>query len=134
MSSHALHEHHHRIDRLLDAIDLIKEDERQQALVILRQLIREDKDFEDAWLWMSVAVEDVDESIVCLENVLRINPNNPIAAGALYRLRGDEMQSEQHRAQLRTYRDVALGAMWLLIGVLLMAIFVSSFTDFLVGA
>ncbi|MEL7235027.1 MAG: hypothetical protein AAGK74_11045, partial [Chloroflexota bacterium] len=52
----------HRIDRLLDAIDLIKEDRREEARVLLRQLINEDGNFEDAWLWMSVAVDSIDQS------------------------------------------------------------------------
>jgi tetratricopeptide (TPR) repeat protein len=116
----------HRIDRLLDAVELVKADARDEALSILRQLIREDKDFEYAWLWMSVAVDDVNKSIVCLENVLRINPENRIAAGALYRLRGAEMQSQQYRAKLRSYRDTALFVMWLLILGVMVAIFISS--------
>jgi tetratricopeptide (TPR) repeat protein len=116
----------HRIDRLLDAVELLKADAQEEALSILRQLIREDKDFEYAWLWMSVAVDDVNKSIVCLENVLRINPDNRIAAGALYRLRGPEMQSRQYRAKLRSYRDTALFVMWLLILGVMVAIFVTS--------
>ena len=62
---------HARIDRLLDAVDLLREDRRPEAIRILRELIREDGDFEDAWLWMSVAVDSVDQSAVCLDNVLR---------------------------------------------------------------
>jgi tetratricopeptide (TPR) repeat protein len=113
----------HRIDRLLDAIELLKADERDEALAILRGLIQEDKDFEYAWLWMSVAVRDINQSIVCLENVLRINPDNMVAAGALYRLRSADMQSEHYRAKLRSYRDTALITMWLLILGLMVAIF-----------
>lgn len=104
-----------RLEQLLDAIDFIKEDRRQEALPILRSLIRENKDHEEAWLWMSVAVESIDQSILCLDNVLRINPQNIIAAGALYRLRRDEMASEKRRAQLRGYRDLAVGVLWFLI-------------------
>ena len=44
----------HKIDRLLDAIELIKADKRQDAQAILRSIIREDSNFEDAWLWMSL--------------------------------------------------------------------------------
>lgn len=121
----------HRIDRLLDAVELLKEDKRDNALAILRDLIREDKDFEAAWLWMSVAVQDINQSIVCLENVLRINPDNVAAAGALYRLRGSEMQSEHYRARLRSYRDTALVVMWLLILAVMVAIFVSSSNEML---
>ncbi|HUN06668.1 MAG TPA: hypothetical protein PLQ56_08705 [Aggregatilineales bacterium] len=110
---------HARIDRLLDAVDLLREDRRPEAIRILRELIREDGDFEDAWLWMSVAVDSVDQSAVCLDNVLRVNPANAAAAGALSRMRGPELQLEQQRKRLRFWRDLAYGAMWLLVVTLL---------------
>jgi hypothetical protein len=110
---------HARIDRLLDAVDLLREDRRPEAIRILRELIREDGDFEDAWLWMSVAVDSVDQSAVCLDNVLRVNPANAAAAGALSRMRGPELQLEQQRKHLRFWRDLAYGAMWLLVVTLL---------------
>jgi hypothetical protein len=110
---------HARIDRLLDAVDLLREDRRPEAIRILRELIREDGDFEDAWLWMSVAVDSVDQSAVCLDNVLRVNPGNAAAAGALSRMRGPELQLEQQRKRLRLWRDLAYGAMWLLVVTLL---------------
>ncbi|RMG89474.1 MAG: hypothetical protein D6712_01635 [Chloroflexi bacterium] len=97
-----------RIDRLLDAIELIKLGKRRDAVTLLKALIREDSDFEDAWLWMSVAVDSIDQSVICLDNVLRINPNNAYAAGALYRLRASEMAMQRRRARYRLYRDIAL--------------------------
>jgi hypothetical protein len=108
-----------RIDRLMDAIELVKEDRREEAVEMLRELIREDNNFEDAWLWMSVAVDSLDQSSVCLDNVLRVNPNNSEAASALHRIRGPELLLEQRRSRLHLYRDLAMGAMWLLILALL---------------
>ena len=101
-----------RIDRLLDAIELVKFDRRKEACDILRGLIRENNDFEDAWLWMAVAVD----------NVLRINPRNIQAAGALFRLRETEMLMRQRGSRLRFGRDLSLGLMWLLVIVLLYAV------------
>lgn len=109
-----------RVDRLLDAVELIKAGQREAALPILRALIREDNDFEDAWMWMSVAVETLDQSAVCLDNVLRVNPHNQAAAGALHRIRQPELRQQQQRARLRFYRDLFLGAMWLLTALLLL--------------
>lgn len=109
-----------RVDRLLDAVELIKAGQREAALPILRALIREDNDFEDAWMWMSVAVETLDQSAVCLDNVLRVNPHNRAAAGALHRIRQPELRQQQQRARLRFYRDLFLGAMWLLTALLLL--------------
>lgn len=111
-----------RIDQLLKAIDLIENDQRQEALPILRALIHDDNNFEDAWLWMSVAVDNTDQSAVCLDNVLRINPDNFRAASALYRLRETEINSERRRAQLRFVHDMALGGLWLLFFAILIAI------------
>jgi tetratricopeptide (TPR) repeat protein len=123
-----------RIDRLLDAIELVKANRREEARHILRELIREDKDFESAWLWMSVAVDSVDQSIICLDNVLRINPDNADAATALYHLRKNEAASQKRRDTLRYYRDITLVALWALIMILLFAILISSSADFLRGA
>jgi hypothetical protein len=110
-----------RVDRLIDAIDLLKEDRRKEAIHILRGLIREDNDFEDAWLWMSVAVDSLDQSSICLENVLRINRDNAEAASALFRLRGPEMLLEKQRNRIRLWRDLSIALMWLLVLMLLYA-------------
>ena len=110
-----------RVDRLMDAIDLLKEDRRQEAVQVLRELIREDNDFEDAWLWMSVAVDSLDQSSICLENVLRINRDNTEAASALFRLRGPEMLMEKQRGRIRMWRDLSMALMWLLVVLLLYA-------------
>jgi hypothetical protein len=105
----------------MDAIDLLKEDRRREAIHILRGLIREDNDFEDAWLWMSVAVDSLDQSSICLDIVLRINPQNGEAAGALHRIRGPEMLLEKRRNRIRMYRDLAMVGMWLMVVSLLYA-------------
>lgn len=110
-----------RIDRLLDAIDLIKEDKRQEAYEILRSLIQEDSNFEHAWLWMAVTVNSLDQAIVCLDNVLRVNPRNASAAGALYRLRQDEMAMERRRERLRYARNLSFILLWVLTIALLYA-------------
>src|SRR5512145_2200314 len=89
------HDRAERIDRLMDAIELVKADRRPEAVGILRELIHIDNDFEDAWLWMSVAVDSLDQSSICLDNVLRVNPGNGEAASALQRIRGPEMLMEK---------------------------------------
>ncbi len=108
-----------RIDRLMDAIELVKTDHRREAINILRELIREDNDFEDAWLWMSVAVESLDQSSICLDNVLRVNPGNFNAASALHRIRSPEMEMEKKRGRIRMYRDLAFAGFWILVVALM---------------
>jgi len=114
----------HRIDRLLDAIELLKADRRAEARHLLRDLIGEDNDFEDAWLWMSVAVDSLDQSSICLDNVLRINTKNVEAAGALYRIRIPEMEMDRRRSRLRLYKDFATAGMWFVIALILISAFV----------
>jgi tetratricopeptide (TPR) repeat protein len=123
-----------RIDRLLDAIDLIKEDKRQEAYDILRSLIAEDGNFEHAWLWMAVVVKSLDQAIVCLDNVLRVNPNNTSAAGALYRLRETEMLMEKRREQLRNARNLSLISLWVLTVALLYVMLFTFLGNFSVPA
>lgn len=125
MSSDTQADPANKIDRLLDAIELVKADRREDAQSILRELIHEDSDFEDAWLWMSLVVENLDQSILCLDNVLRINPNNVNAATALYRLRKAELAVEAKRARLRTYRDWSIVAFWTLILAILFSMLIS---------
>ncbi len=114
------------VERLLDAIDLIEAGRKAEARPILRGLIRENSDFEDAWLWMSVAVDSVDQSIVSLENVLRINPSNTRAAEALYRLRQRDLLSERRRSRLEFIRDTARALFWLVVMTLLFAVLFTS--------
>ncbi len=114
---------HARIDRLLDAIELVKSNQRSEARHVLRDLIREDNDFEDAWLWMSVAVDSLDQSSICLDNALRINPKNAEAAGALYRISIPELELEKRRSRLRFYRDLAQTFFWFMILLILASAF-----------
>ena len=120
-----------QIDALLDAIDLVKADQREEARAVLRGLIQEDSNFEDAWLWMSVAVDSIDQSTICLDNVLRVNPRNTEAAGALFRLRENEIMMEKRRNRLQSLRDASLVAMWILTLVL---IFIMTANLMLLGA
>lgn len=103
-----------QIDRLLDAIDLLNNEQREPARQMLRDLIREDSDFEDAWLWMSVAVDTMDQATVCLENALRINPKNTRAAEALLRLRAPDMAITRRRDSLRNLSDLTSSLFWMI--------------------
>lgn len=110
-----------RVDRLIDAIELIKAERRTEAQALLREIINEDADFEDAWLWMAVTVDSLDQSAVCLDNALRINPSNAGAAEALVRIRAPEIAQARERNRLRLYRDIAVGLVWLIATMLLCA-------------
>ncbi|MEJ2148571.1 MAG: Yip1 family protein [Chloroflexota bacterium] len=55
----------------------------------LLQVVRLDEQHEEAWLWLSAATEDRNEQVICLENVLTINPHNELARQGLDRLGWD---------------------------------------------
>jgi hypothetical protein len=55
----------------------------------LLQVVRMDEQHEEAWLWLSAATEDRNEQVICLENVLTINPHNELARQGLDKLGWD---------------------------------------------
>ena len=110
-----------QIERLMDAIDHPKADRRADARAVLRALIAEDADFEDAWLWMSLSVDSLDQSALCLDNALRVNPGNRRAAAALMPLREGELALAVRRGRYKLFRDLSVTSMWLLVVVSLCA-------------
>lgn len=61
---------------LQQAIAALKAGRRKQARAILAHLLRQDPHNEEAWLWLSGAVEQDSERLLCLRQVLALNPNN----------------------------------------------------------
>ncbi|HEM62542.1 MAG TPA: hypothetical protein ENO24_09640, partial [Chloroflexi bacterium] len=76
------------VSRLLRAgMDAVKRQRTREARELLYQVIDLDERNELAWLWLGEVAPGVDERIVCLENVLAINPGNQLAREGLRRLR-----------------------------------------------
>jgi tetratricopeptide (TPR) repeat protein len=65
----------------------LSEGRREEARRLLMQVIERDEQNEQAWLWLSGAVEDPADQQIALENVLAINPNNSAARAGLEWLR-----------------------------------------------
>jgi predicted Zn-dependent protease len=105
----------HSDERIAQAVRHIQAGQRAEAREILRGIIAKDPDCEAAWLWMSVTVAGPDESALCLDNVLRINPKNEAAAMAYVRLKGQDMAREQLRAGYGLRRDTAQLLFWTLL-------------------
>ncbi len=61
---------------LQEAIAALKAGQRKRARAILAHLLRQDPRNEEAWLWLSGAVERDSERLLCLRQVLAINPDN----------------------------------------------------------
>lgn len=76
------------IARLLyDGAVAVSAGRRAEAQGLLMQVIEHDEQNEQAWLWLSGAVEDPADQQVALENVLALNPNNMPARHGLEYLR-----------------------------------------------
>lgn len=73
-------------DQLKQAIALIRAGELKTGGTILHDLLRTDRDIELAWLWLTACVDSVDDKRYCLNEVLRINPDNEHARMGLDRL------------------------------------------------
>jgi hypothetical protein len=75
------------IESLMKAgIAAVNEERLGDAKELLYQVIDLDERNEKAWLWLSAAVTGTDERIICLENVLVINPDHEVARDALTRM------------------------------------------------
>lgn len=75
------------IDRLYrEGVAAIRAGDKATGRDKLMQVIEQDQMHEQAWLWLSAAVETNEDRIVCLENVLTINPANEVARRGLQKL------------------------------------------------
>lgn len=61
----------------------VLEGRKETGRDLLLRVIERDEQNEQAWLWLSGAVESVDDQQVALENVLAINPGNRAAQEGL---------------------------------------------------
>lgn len=66
-----------------EAIAAARSGDRTKAKDKLTRYLRYDQKNEHAWLWMSAVVESDRERIFCLNNVLKLNPNNKTAKRGL---------------------------------------------------
>lgn len=97
-----------QIDELLQSgITSLKSGDKQKAKALFLEVIDLDENNEKAWLWLSAVVERADQ-IICLENVLTINPNNERAKKGLARL--GALPSADERQIVRRERAPLSGA------------------------
>lgn len=66
-----------------------KSGRREEARKVLMQAVELDDHNEVAWLWLSGVAEGIEDQIICLENVLVINPANTAAERGLRQLRAN---------------------------------------------
>lgn len=65
----------------------IRAGNKSEAQALLLKATELDQSNEQAWMWLSAVVETVEDQMICLENVLQINPSNADAKRGLELLR-----------------------------------------------
>lgn len=81
-------------DWLREGVRSAKQGETVRARVCLRIVVESDKENIQAWLWLSTVVATNDERLICLENVLVLDPDNDAARKGLNKLREKESPSQ----------------------------------------
>jgi hypothetical protein len=97
------------ISRLLSAgVNAVKAKRREEARELLYQVIDLDERNTTAWLWLSGVADGIDERIVCLENVLAVNPQHEVAREGLRYLKAQRREQgagEKAARKIREARD-----------------------------
>ena len=71
------------VSKLQEAISTIRAGDKVQGKKLLIEVLHAEPKNETAWLWMSAVVADINQRQECLEEVLKINPNNQSAQKGL---------------------------------------------------
>jgi tetratricopeptide (TPR) repeat protein len=66
-----------------EALQAIHDGQRARARDLLTRLLRTNQNEPEYWLWMSAVVDSASEKKYCLENLLRLDPNNQHAKRGL---------------------------------------------------
>ncbi len=68
---------------LVDGVQALLAGRREEAQQLLLSYVDQDELNEEAWLWLSGAVDDLDDIETSLQNCLQINANNERARQGL---------------------------------------------------
>jgi pimeloyl-ACP methyl ester carboxylesterase len=79
-------------DLIHQAADHLVSGDRVTARLLLEEALRLNPGDEQAWLWLSGAVETDSEQLDCLRQVLAIDPNNQAAQAGIRALSGDSQR------------------------------------------
>jgi tetratricopeptide (TPR) repeat protein len=83
---------------LRDGIAAAKAGRRDEARELLMRVVKVHERSEQAWLWLSGVVDTDEDRLICLENVLALNPDNVQAKAGLKWLRGKGLEIAEEEA------------------------------------
>ncbi len=95
---------------LQEGIGAAKAGDRETARALLLQVVAEEEENEQAWLWLSGVMETWEERRICLENVLTLNPDNEVAQKGLARLNALSPADETTPLRQQTVKAVSPAA------------------------
>lgn len=90
---------------LRQGIDAARRGERAEARKLLLRVVELEDHNKSAWLWLSGVMVDIDDQILCLENVLTIDPENAAAVEGLTKMRSWRAAQEAKFETERAARD-----------------------------
>jgi len=128
-------------EKLRQGIEAARKGDKATAQKLLRQVTAGDANNEVAWMWLASVSETLQERRACLEQTLRINPNNRRAQQALEQLSqamGVPVKTPSGRAApptrrpaapaaVRNVREGGLNPGYIIVGVLALLALVSAF-------
>jgi len=80
---------------LEDAIEYIRMGNQEEGRLILEEILEDDENNEEVWLWLSSVVETDEDREICLENVLALNPDNRVAQKGLEAIRSGRFDANE---------------------------------------
>lgn len=102
-----------REELLKMAIRSAKQNNKDGARVMFRQVLERDSKNETAMLWLAKLANSPTERKQWLERVLKVNPDNDTASKALEKMQQNREESENRK--LVTYGSVLIGALMLVL-------------------
>ena len=69
--------------RFQDAVEALREGDKAKAKDLLTNLLKDDQNNAQYWIWLSAAVESTKERIYCLQTALQLDPENATAKRGL---------------------------------------------------
>ena len=88
-------------DKLKRVDSLIKEGKEDEARGILIQMLKQNPKNDEAWVWLASITSDREKRQKCIEEALKINPNNATAKRVLQKMAAPpvETPAEKPKAQ-----------------------------------
>jgi hypothetical protein len=80
---------------LYDGAVALSHGDKERARDLLLRVTEHDETNEEAWLWLSGAVEDIEDQEIALLNVIDLNPDNAAAKKGLEQIAAKKLTMEQ---------------------------------------